>query len=121
MSDWIMPNNICTHCGRIAKTTKDHVFPTCLFVETSNERSIKVPSCIDCNCKSEEGLLKSFFSLFDNRLASLRFGGELLHPQGKGDLRSFVRLCTHDLRVAYPDGNVTGRFKKLFQGLRRHM
>jgi hypothetical protein len=117
----IVSKKICTHCGENKGTTLDHVFATCLFVEPSDERSIKVPSCRDCNCKSNEGLLKSFFSLFDNRLAQTRLGEELLHPQGKGDLRSFLRICTPDVRVAYPEEQVTRLLKKLFQGLRRHL
>src|SRR5205809_377096 len=101
-----MARDICTHCGRHKKVTGDHVIPKCLFVGPSNERSIKVRSCVDCNCKSEEGLLKSFFALFDDRIEAVRLR-ELTHPQGWGDLRSFVRICTSDLRVAYIEEQVT--------------
>jgi len=115
-----MARGICTHCGEHKKVTRDHVVPTCLFVGPSNERSIKVPSCEDCNCKSEEGLLKSLFSLFDERISPTRLQ-ELTHPQGRGDLRSFLGICTPDLRVAYMEERVTGLLKKLFQGFRRHL
>src|SRR5262245_18322979 len=85
---------VCTHCGQSCKkVTEDHAVAWCLWVETSNERRILVPSWEDCNCKSEEGLLKSFLSVFDERLAGKRFADELLRRQGKGDLRSFVGAC----------------------------
>jgi hypothetical protein len=116
-----MQPNVCTHCGKNKRTSRDHVFPSCLFVELSNERPIKVRSCEDCNCTSSEGLLKSFLSLFDDRLAQTRLGAELLHPKSDGDLQPFVSVCTPDLRHAYPEERVTRLFKKLFQGLRRHL
>jgi hypothetical protein len=116
----VLSNPICTHCGQHRKLTRDHVIPTCLFVELSTDRSIKVPSCEDCNRKAEEGLLKSFLSLFDGRIASARLP-ELRHPQGVGDLRSFLKICTSDIRVAYPEERVTRLFKKVFQGLRRYL
>jgi hypothetical protein len=90
-------------------------------VGPSVERAIKVPSCGACNNRSEEGLLKSFISLFDERIAERRLGDELLRRQGKGDRRSFFRTCTPDMHLAFPDERVTRLFKKMFQGLRRHL
>jgi hypothetical protein len=112
---------ICTHCGQDKRVTGDHVIPTCLFAEPSNDRSIKVPSCEECNCKSEEGLLKSFFSLFDERIAEVRLGDELLRPHNRGDLRSFAGICSPGLGLAFPDARVNRLLKKMFQGLRREL
>ncbi|MBY0231281.1 MAG: hypothetical protein K2W96_18520 [Gemmataceae bacterium] len=112
---------ICTHCGKHARTTRDHAVASCLRVGEPRERGILVPSCASCNNRSEEGLLKSFMSLFDERLASGRLGRELLHPKGRGDLRSFLRTFAPSPWKSYPDERVTRLFKKMLQGLRRHL
>src|SRR5262249_16755311 len=91
-------------------------------------------SCSDCNWKSDESLLKSFMVLFDERLSAKR-AKELAHPKGRGDLRKFLSLsygdrCRGDHLAlirgwsnypAYPDEKITKLFKKMFQGLRRHL
>lgn len=112
---------ICTHCGRDTKTTDDHAIASCLWVGQSNDRSIIAKSCDRCNNRAEEGLLKSFFALFDERIARQRLGRELLHPKGAGDLRSFLRTCKEDVSKSYPDERVTRLLKKMMQGLRRHL
>ena len=110
---------ICTYCGNRA-TTSDHVIPKALWLEVSNERSIKVPSCGQCNWRSDEGLLKSFFSVFDDQLADKRIL-ELLHPKGKGDLRRFLSCCSPDVKKVYPNELITKLLKKVFLGLRRYL
>lgn len=112
---------ICTHCGKEKRTTRDHAVASCLWVGESRERGILVPSCASCNNRAEEGLLKSFLSLFDERLASGRLGRELMHPKGRGDLRSFLRTFAPGPWKSYPDERVTRLFKKMLQGLRRHL
>jgi hypothetical protein len=113
---------LCTHCGEEKPLTDDHVFPRCLFPVPSNERSIQVPSCYDCNNRSGEDLLKSFFFALDLQLGMERLN-ELKHPKGRGQLRALLRICSTDqgqVRV-YPEEAVTARLKKMFQGLRRHL
>jgi hypothetical protein len=111
---------LCTYCGEAKKLTDDHVFPRCLWVGESTERSIKVRSCADCNNRSDESLLKSFLAMFDRRLADERVQ-ELTHPLGRGDLTKFLRACTPDFSKVYPDDHVTRPLRKLFMGLRRNL
>jgi len=108
----------CTYCEE-PNATSDHVIARALWVGQSRDRSIKVPSCEKCNGLASEGLLKSFLSAFDNRLAQERIK-ELIHPKGRGELREFVDICSPDLRVVFADDTITKTFKKMFLGLRRH-
>jgi hypothetical protein len=108
----------CTYCNELA-TSRDHVIPKALWIVNSEERPIKVPSCRECNNHSDEGLLKSFFAIFDDQVAMER-APELTRPEGKGDLRRFLQCCSDDLKLAYPTADLTVLFQKLFLGLRRH-
>jgi hypothetical protein len=115
-----MNKGICTYCGKRRPVTKDHVIPRCLFFEPSDERSIKVPSCGSCNWNSQEGLLKTFIAMFDDRVTESR-AREVAHPKSRRDLRAFLRICTGDLKVAYPEKTVTALLKKVILGLRRYL
>jgi hypothetical protein len=113
-------NAICTYCGGNGPATRDHVIPTCVFFEPSNDRSIKVDSCGACNWKSEEGLLKTFLAMFDSRITASR-AWEVAHPKSRGDLQAFQSISTPDIRMVYPEDRLTRLFKKMFLGLRRHL
>jgi hypothetical protein len=101
----------------------DHVVPTCLNVELSNDRSIKVWSCEGgrCNGRSDEALLKSFFLLFDSRIAPHAMRHLRSRSGGQGDLWQFYGTCTEDFRTCFLDAKLTSLFKKMFMGLRRYI
>jgi hypothetical protein len=112
--------DICSYCGLPKKLDLDHVFATCLFFARSNERSIKVKSCKDCNSKSQEGLLKTFFAMFDPRITVSR-AREIGHPKSRRDLRAFLGIASQRRDVVYPEERLTRLFKKMFLGVRRHL
>src|SRR6266852_670896 len=112
-----------TYCGRVKKLTDDHVFPRCLFISPSNDRSIMVRSCGNCNWSSDEGLLKSVMMFLDKRILHDRMP-HFKHPKGMADLRKLFSAChvseKHQVRL-YPDDQITKLFKKMFVGLRKHL
>ncbi len=117
--------SVCTYCGKspaeVGPLTGDHAIPVCTWVGESQDRSIKVKGCKRCNGCADEGLLKTFLAVFDNRLVETRLQ-HFRHPKGKTDFRRFLAACSKapELR-AYATEEVTAIFKKMFMGLRRHL
>jgi hypothetical protein len=112
--------NICTYCGLVKELTGDHVFPKCLFFEPAKERPVLVKSCGGCNRRSEEALLKTFFSMFDARFAEQR-AKELEHRKGRGQLRALLGACSKDLKKVFLDERHTRPLVKMVLGVRRHL
>jgi len=44
----------CVYCGRMAKLTKDHIPPRCLFPTVPETKLIKVPACAFCNASASK-------------------------------------------------------------------
>jgi hypothetical protein len=115
--------NVCTYCGKPKKLTNDHVIPRSLFVEPSNERSITVSACSDCQ-EGKEGLLKSVFAFLDQRILEKRVA-ELKHPKAKGERRDIFETIRFDPTTKQWRSFLTRptmpALNKMFLGMRRYL
>jgi hypothetical protein len=114
---------VCTYCGEPKKLTNDHVIPRSLFVEPSNERSITVGACRDCQ-EGKEGLLKTVFAFLDQRILEKRIA-ELKHPKAAGERRDIFDTIRYDpatrqYRSFFTQPTMRA-LNKMFLGMRRYL
>jgi len=101
---------VCVYCGKLSKTTRDHIPPRAVFPKPRSNDLITVPSCIKCNsCASE---LDERFSVYlslhvgidtpeSNRLWRNHTFGRLKHNQ---QLLNTIRKGMKPVRVTTHGG-----------------
>jgi hypothetical protein len=115
------PPKICAYCGQNTATTKDHVFPLCLFTQPLPANMITVPACDQCN-NSKSGddhyvrdMLVTDYRTFHNSTAKSLVMGHVTRSAvyGSSEIATAARLHSEVVEMITESGIYVGDYYKV--------
>ncbi len=115
------PPKICAYCGQNIATTKDHVFPLCLFMQPLPANMITVPACDQCN-NSKSGdddyvrdMLVADYRTSNNPTAKALVMGHMTRSAiyGSSEIATAARLHSEVVEMTTESGIYVGNYHRV--------